>query len=138
MRHDGAPALGSYDPGRAGSALGAAALIGAGVLAVSGGVAWHQAFVLLVLAPLLEESVFRAGVQEWLMRSAATPFAASLVTALLFALAHVIARADWTQIVLAVPALLIGAVYARTRRLRHCVALHAAMNALWLLWAVGR
>jgi hypothetical protein len=34
------------------------------------------------------------------------------------------------------PALLIGFVYAHTGRLRHCIALHAAMNAIWLGYAV--
>ena len=32
----------------------------------------------------------------------------------------------------AVPALAVGVVYARTGRVRDCVVLHAAMNALWL------
>jgi hypothetical protein len=34
------------------------------------------------------------------------------------------------------PALLIGAAYSRRRRVRECVALHAAMNALWLVAVV--
>jgi membrane protease YdiL (CAAX protease family) len=32
------------------------------------------------------------------------------------------------------PALAIGWIYQRTRRVAPCVALHAAMNALWMSW----
>lgn len=94
-------------------------------------------FVLLLAAPLLEEAVFRAGVQEALLRHGRGLLLANAATALLFGAAHVAARGDATAFAVALPALALGWVYQRTRRLRWCVALHAAMNAAWLAftWA---
>ena len=89
--------------------------------------------VLLVVAPLTEEAIFRAGLQEALMRhTRATARTTTLATALAFGLAHALWRGDAAAFAVALPALAIGAVYARGRRLRHCVALHALMNAVWL------
>jgi len=92
----------------------------------------QHAWVLLVLAPLFEESIFRAGVQDWLSRAARGRWPAIVGTALLFAAAHVLVSGDWIRAAVAVPALAVGVVYARTGRVRDCVVLHAAMNALWL------
>lgn len=93
--------------------------------------------MLLVLAPLLEEAVFRAGVQEALLRRwHSRPYLANAVTAVAFGLAHAAVRADAAAFAAALPALLIGAVYQRSGRLRHCVVLHAAMNAAWLGWSM--
>jgi membrane protease YdiL (CAAX protease family) len=93
--------------------------------------------VLLFLAPLAEEAVFRAGLQEALLRRWDAPVVCNAVTALAFGLAHVIARGDAFAFAVAVPALLIGAVYGRWRQLRWCVALHAGMNAVWLAANLG-
>jgi len=114
------------------------ALAGAAVVAVLaaalevGGAAWRPAALLLVVAPVLEEIVFRAGVQAWLRRATRRPVLAVALTAALFGLAHVAVRGELAAALVCVPALAIGCVYERTGRLRDCVALHAAMNALWL------
>lgn len=116
----------------AGVLLAAAAWL-ASPLAATGQDAQRIA-VLLLLAPVLEETVFRAGVQEFLQRR--WPLHSWLpigVTALAFGAAHALARADSVAFAVALPALLIGAVYRRTGRLRHCILLHAAMNAAWLV-----
>lgn len=92
--------------------------------------------VLLALAPLLEETVFRAGLQEALQRRwPGRPWLAIGMCALGFGVAHAIARGNAAAFAVALPALPIGLVYARTGRLRHCIALHAAMNAIWLGYA---
>lgn len=91
-----------------------------------------NAFVLLVAAPLLEEAVFRAGVQEALLRRGRALLLANAVTALLFGAAHVAVRGEPAAFAVVLPALAIGWLYERTRRLRWCVLLHAAMNAAWL------
>lgn len=101
--------------------------------AAPGGVSAGRVVVLLLVAPLAEEIVFRAGLHEALLRRAVQPQVANGVTALAFALVHLAARGDGVALAVALPALLIGAVYQRTRRVRDCVILHAAMNALWLL-----
>jgi membrane protease YdiL (CAAX protease family) len=92
--------------------------------------------VLLVIAPLVEESLFRAGLHEWLLRRRTAPWAANLATALAFGAMHALVRADAAALFVVVPALVIGQVYGMRRRLRDCVVLHAAMNALWLGWTL--
>lgn len=115
-------------------------LIGMAGLALAAGFASADAaylwslLVLLVLSPVAEEAVFRAGLQEWLLRQSAVPWVANLVTALAFGLAHVLARGDVTAIAVALPALLLGAAYERWRKLRYCAVLHAGMNLLWLAY----
>jgi membrane protease YdiL (CAAX protease family) len=115
----------------------AAGLLLAGTVANAAGVGVQRLWVLLVLAPLAEEAVFRAGIQEVLLRRTVAPAVANLLTALLFGLAHALLRADAAALAVVLPALLIGAVYERGRRLRVCVALHAVMNALWLGWGLA-
>lgn len=90
--------------------------------------------LLLLLAPVLEEVIFRAGVQEALLRSGRSAWFAIVTTAMLFGAVHVTLRADAAAFVVAMPALAIGVVYARTRRVLPCVLLHAAMNAAWVAW----
>lgn len=114
-------------PFAAAAALGAAAA----------GVEAPRLLVLLVVAPLVEETVFRLGLQDALMRRAVSPWHANLATALAFAAAHVVVRGTLGAAAVVLPALLLGAVYARTRRLAPCVALHAAMNAAWLAWGLA-
>jgi membrane protease YdiL (CAAX protease family) len=90
-------------------------------------------WVWLLMAPLIEEIVFRAGLQETLLRRGQSAWAANLVTAACFTAAHVLLRGDALAWAVCVPALLLGCVYAQTRQLRWCVVLHAAMNGLWWL-----
>lgn len=91
-----------------------------------------RVLLLLMLAPLLEEAAFRAGLQEWLLRRAWSPLASNAATALAFATAHAGLQGRWEGLLVAGPALVVGLAYARWRRLRWCVLLHAAMNAVWL------
>lgn len=109
-------------------------------LAVACGAPATRALVLLAVAPVLEEVVFRAGLQEFLLQGrrghlAISAHAANLLTALAFAAAHVAARPGLLTVLTFVPALLVGALYQRRRRLAPCIALHAAFNAFWLMWA---
>jgi membrane protease YdiL (CAAX protease family) len=95
--------------------------------------------VLLVVAPVLEETVFRAGLQETLLRRLARQrggaLAANVGTALAFAAAHMVLHPGVLAALTLLPALLVGAVYQRGRRLAPCIAVHATFNALWLAWA---
>lgn len=95
--------------------------------------------LLLVYAPVVEELVFRAGLQEALMRRLACwrggALAANLITALAFAAAHTALHPGALAALTLLPALLVGRVYEQRRRLAPCVALHAGFNAIWLLWA---
>jgi membrane protease YdiL (CAAX protease family) len=100
--------------------------------------------VSVVLAPVLEEVVFRHGLQATLaQRGGRGPvggrgaWLANGLTALVFALAHVLVQQRLEAAAVVLPALAIGWVYQRTGRLGLCVALHAAMNALWLAGGQG-
>jgi membrane protease YdiL (CAAX protease family) len=101
---------------------------------------------LLLGAPLTEELVFRAGLQDFLARRWASwqPLGASgvacavAVGSLAFTAAHVLLAPSTLAALTLFPSLLVGALYARTRRLRHAVALHGAFNACWLLCSLHR
>lgn len=92
---------------------------------------------LIVLSPLLEEWVVRAGVQEWLIRNGqpdqrlAWLSSITLSTAV-FGLLHLRAGAPAALRVMG-PGLLIGLVYQYRRDWRWCALLHCAFNALALL-----
>ena len=103
-----------------------------GAAALHEGVAVGRIVMLLLVAPIAEEALFRAGLHEALLRRVATPWLANLATAFAFAAAHALYRGDASALLVLIPALLIGVLYQRTRRVRHCVLLHGAMNALWL------
>ena len=119
---------------RAGPAALASVLAAAALLAgaVAGGISLPRLLVLLVLAPLAEEAIFRCGLHESLLRRGLGASAACILTALAFALVHALVRGEPAALAVAMPAGCIGLVYGRTRQLRHAVALHAAMNAVWL------
>lgn len=124
-------------PGGAGARtatpLVAVALVAlAAAAALHAGVAPLRVAVLLAIAPLTEEALLRAGLHEALLRRAVAPWRANLAAALLSAAAHALLRADAAALAIGLPALLIGALYGRTRRLRDAVLLHAALNGLWL------
>jgi membrane protease YdiL (CAAX protease family) len=89
----------------------------------------RQLLLLLVLSPVLEEVVVRAGLQEWLMRRApqavAPPVLASAAT---FGLLHL--RAGWLHaLAVIVPGLVLALLYQRTRSWCWCAVAHSAMNA---------
>lgn len=90
----------------------------------------------LGVAPVLEETVFRAGLQETLLRRGAAGVWSVLFTAAAFAAAHALWRPGPWAWATGGPALLLGWVYLRTRRLWPCIALHALFNALW--WGLLR
>ena len=114
------------------------------LLAVIGGAAIAQGaspgrvWILLLLAPVLEEALFRAGLQEALLRIGQAPWAANVLTAIAFGLAHAAMHGSPAAFAVTVPALAIGMVYGRRRRLSPCIALHAAMNAAWIGWSLGQ
>lgn len=101
--------------------------------------------LLLVVAPLIEEILFRRGLQEELLRStrfaafasrfgqAAHARACIVVTAAAFAAAHLAVNPGWMAAGTLLPALAIGALYGRRRRLVPCVLLHAAFNFVWFV-----
>jgi len=97
-------------------------------------------WTLLFFAPVIEEVVFRSGLQDSLLRlggprDARAALVANMVTALAFAAAHALAHSGALAWLTLLPSLLIGWVYQGQRRLDLCIALHLLFNATWLLWA---
>ncbi|WP_371869100.1 JDVT-CTERM system glutamic-type intramembrane protease MrtJ [Duganella margarita] len=89
----------------------------------------RQLLLLLVLSPVLEEVVVRAGLQEWLMRRAPQAVAPPvLVSAATFGLLHL--RSGWLHaLAVIVPGLALALLYQRTRSWCWCAVAHSAMNA---------
>jgi membrane protease YdiL (CAAX protease family) len=92
---------------------------------------------LLAVAPVVEELFFRAVVHRWLLERAGNPrsrplSAANVATAALFGAAHLVYGTAPLAAAVIAPALAIGFVYERTRRVDLCIGLHAAFNAFWL------
>ena len=98
--------------------------------------------VLLLVAPITEETVLRAGLQEWLMRRRLSMGVCIGATACAFVLAHVVLRGpSLFSLAVAGPALFIGWVYMHHRMLRSCIAWHMAMNVTWFVtspWLLPR
>jgi membrane protease YdiL (CAAX protease family) len=86
---------------------------------------------LLLLAPVLEEWVVRAGLQEWLIRRTAFAPAPVILSAAAFALLHVGSGWRAAGLVLA-PGLALALLYQRRRDWRWCALAHCGMNALAL------
>ncbi|HSW04327.1 JDVT-CTERM system glutamic-type intramembrane protease [Aquabacterium sp.] len=94
--------------------------------------------VSLVLAPWLEETLLRRGLQEalqarWPQAPAWRPV---LACATVFAAAHVLLRPDLASAATVLPALLLGCVYRRWPATAPCALLHSLFNLLWFA-AVG-
>ena len=89
--------------------------------------------MLLLVSPVVEETVFRAGLLAGLQRRGWSPASALGLSTLAFALAHGLSRSAVLGVGVILPGLLLGGLYLWRGRLRWCVAAHAAMNLLWLI-----
>jgi membrane protease YdiL (CAAX protease family) len=88
---------------------------------------------LLLLAPVLEEWVVRAGLQEWLIRrtDGRARAASVALSAAAFALLH--AGSGWRAVLLVLaPGLVQALLYQSRRDWRLCALAHCGMNALAL------
>jgi membrane protease YdiL (CAAX protease family) len=86
---------------------------------------------LLLLAPLLEEWVIRAGLQEWLVGRQRGAALTLLVPAAAFSLLHL--GAGWQAAAsVSLPGLALGLIYRRWRDWRLCALVHALFNAFAL------
>jgi membrane protease YdiL (CAAX protease family) len=90
--------------------------------------------VLLVWAPVVEEVLLRLGLQERLLdRWAWTAVQANAAVALLSGVSHALLRGEAWLLLTALPAWLIGWQFTRSRKLVHCVLMHASFNGLWIV-----
>ena len=99
--------------------------------------------VLLLLAPLLEETVLRPGLHAWALRRwggavprwLAWPSAVNLLVAVLFAALHLLRLPLLLALAVVLPSLMVGQVFEMTARLWPCVLTHSAFNLGWLAMA---
>jgi membrane protease YdiL (CAAX protease family) len=99
---------------------------------------WPQGLWTLVLAPVLEETVFRPllqrGVHETLRPHARhAGHLANLATACAFAASHLPAQGERAVLWL-IPALALGEVWRRSNHLSLCILVHMWFNSC-LVWA---
>lgn len=86
-------------------------------------------FRLLLLAPLLEEWIIRAGVQEWLMQRKRKAALVLGLPALAFSALH--AASGWQAMAaVLLPGLAFGWIYLRWRDWRLCALVHALCNGV--------
>lgn len=97
-------------------------------------------FRLLLLAPVLEEWVLRAGLQEWLTglgpwragaAAAMAPAAPVLLSCAAFGLLH-LGSGPLAALAVMAPGLLLALLYQHRRDWRLCALTHAAFNAMAL------
>jgi uncharacterized protein len=89
-------------------------------------------FRLLLLAPLLEEWIVRAGLQAWLLHRMA-PAPALLASTAAFSALHLGAGPLAAGLVFG-PGLLMGWTYQHSRDWRLCAALHGLCNAFAMIF----
>ena len=127
--------------------LGAAALAAASQLGLPVprlGASASTLLAFLLLAPLVEEIVFRGGLQEVLDRSAfgrralvAGVTVGNVVTSAVFAAAHLASSPPWLAAAVFLPSLLLGRVKQLYPSLVPVVLVHAWYNGCYLGLAAG-
>jgi len=92
------------------------------------------AFWMSVGAPVVEEVIFRLGLQQELLQRLQPDSAwlANGLTALIFSVAHELSHSPVMALLTLLPAMFIGKFYQRSRRIAPCIALHAFFNVIWL------
>jgi membrane protease YdiL (CAAX protease family) len=90
---------------------------------------------LLLLAPVVEETLFRVGLQQRLVLCGVTPRRASAIAALTFIAAHGLARSWALAAAVSLPAFGLAWLYQRSGSLAACIGAHAGLNACWLFIA---
>lgn len=100
---------------------------------------WPSAVALfwfVLVAPAIEETVFRGGLQEWLLRRDAAVIGpisrANALASAAFAAGHLIGHPPAWAAAMALPSLIFGMFYERRRRLASPIVLHALYNAAYL------
>jgi len=107
------------------------------ILHEAGSSSWVMVFTILsavVLAPMVEELLFRGLVQPSLARKLGSEWKAILLTGLFFGLIHV--PLYQTMPALVFFGIVLGYAYAKTRSLTLAIFIHAVFNAKTILWSL--
>jgi membrane protease YdiL (CAAX protease family) len=87
---------------------------------------------LLLWGPVVEELVFRAGLQKWLSQKIVSPNLANGVTSTVFALMHYALSGNLASLTVFVPSLVLGWVYQKTGSLARVIGLHTILNLTFM------
>jgi membrane protease YdiL (CAAX protease family) len=90
-------------------------------------------FKLLLWGPIVEEIVFRAGLQRRLMGSFPNSWVPNGIASVAFALMHYLFSGSLASLAVFAPSLALGWLYQRSDRLTWTVALHIGFNLIFLL-----
>jgi uncharacterized protein len=90
-------------------------------------------FKLLLWGPVVEELVFRAGLQKWLVQKTAHAQVANGITSTVFALMHYAISGNLTSLAVFLPSLALGWAYQKTNSLAWTIGLHMLFNLVFLL-----
>jgi membrane protease YdiL (CAAX protease family) len=90
-------------------------------------------FKLLLWGPIVEEIVFRAGLQRRLMGYFHKSWTANGITSVAFALMHYVLSGNPTSLAVFVPSMALGWFYQRTLNLSWVIGVHAVFNLLFVL-----
>jgi membrane protease YdiL (CAAX protease family) len=94
-------------------------------------------FKLLLWGPVVEEWVFRAGLQNFLTRKLGKALWANGLVSLLFGLLHFVLWPHAAAWLVVLPSLALGWVYARSQSLNWTIALHVGFNFVFMAWSCG-
>ena len=109
------------------------ALAGVGVLiwsnffSVGIPISTHAVIKMIFFSPIAEEIIFRVGIQNYLMRIQ-NKWMSIVLTAVLFALAHMVVKENIQSLLVFFPALLIGYHYMKYKSLKYVIILHSIYN----------
>lgn len=90
-------------------------------------------FKLLLWGPVVEELVFRAGLQKWLIRQRVHPHLANGMASTVFALMHYALSANPASLAVFIPSIALGWIYQKTNSLAWAIGLHVFFNLLFLV-----
>ncbi|MDX2132036.1 MAG: CPBP family intramembrane glutamic endopeptidase [Planctomycetota bacterium] len=92
--------------------------------------AWLMVALAVLVAPVFEEVLYRGFLQSLAVRATGRPWAAVLLTSVIFAAAHLGQGMAWYSLaVIGALGVVLGAAYERTRSLGVPIAMHAIFNA---------
>lgn len=89
-------------------------------------------FKLLLWGPIVEELVFRAGLQKWLAQKLGRPYLANVLSSFMFALMHYALSGNLATLLVFLPSMLLGWVYQKTNSLMWAIVLHSIFNLMFV------
>ena len=101
---------------------------------------WMLFLTLCIVAPVLEELVFRGLIQghlrqfDWGQRAVLGISAANFLTSLLFMLLHGLTRDGYSALLVFLPSIYLGLVRDRTRSIAMCILIHVLWNLGWYVF----